>query len=532
MANALEFDVVVIGSGFAGLSTALAARAAALSVAVLEKDNLVGGGSAWSQGAVWIGANSMAREAGLPDSPAAAARYLEVLSGGEGDPARMRAFVENGPAALDLFRSVGIPFVLTMASDHLYHMYGEEGGGVARGRTLEADPFDGSRLGRWRGRLQTPMDPNWRLPLVKALKARNHHEVQSVIREAEEKDLMSWGAGLIAHFLHHLIESGASVATGTAAASLIVDNGQVAGVTSRDGRAFMGRCGVVIATGGYDSNPAMARELEGLPDFQSVFPDSITGDGLRLGVSVGGAIAKIGNSLLVQLADSDPSLPGNAGSRQVATTEVTRPHGIVVNRFGRRFGDETSFQTLAPALRAYDPIARVHANLPCWLIFDQQFADKFGYGAGYGGGKVGEVPDRIPRAGDLATLAGSVGIDPAGLVNAVARFNENSERGEDPEFGRGTSVWSVLAGTPCLGPISKPPFYAARLRPFAMSSAGLRVDDRARVQTWDGVTIEGLYAVGNAAVHSEYGVGYQAGISLGSAMTFGYLAARDMRQDA
>src|SRR5260221_9230623 len=98
-----EYDVIVVGSGAGGLGTALAAAAAGLSVAVLEKDRLIGGGTALSAGGLWAGCNHLQRAAGIADSRQAVLDYLNFVRGGASDPAPVQAFVDPAPAALDPF---------------------------------------------------------------------------------------------------------------------------------------------------------------------------------------------------------------------------------------------------------------------------------------------------------------------------------------------------------------------------------------------------------------------------------------------
>jgi 3-oxosteroid 1-dehydrogenase len=525
-----DVDVVVIGSGLGGLATALAAKVLGLTPTVLEKEDCVGGGTAWSMGAVWVGANDVARAAGIFDSLAAVSSYMEVVAGREGVPERINAFIHNASPALNLFRANGIPFeIIREAGDHLY---GQAPGSVPHGRTLETPAFDGHELGPWRQRLNTPRGSGWRLSLARTLAARDRDELQKLIQHAAAQDDLCCGVGLIAHFLHQLASRGIRIQTGTAALSLIKEGGRVIGVEAGNGQRFFGRRGIVIATGGYESNEALVAQFEGLPEHRSMFGEYIRGDGLKLGTAVGAGVARIHDSLMIMLGDHDPQVAGNSGFRTISNTELPNPHGIVVNRLGRRFGDESSFQKLAAALRDYDSSARCHVNLPCWLVFDQQYVDKFGYG----GHPPGRVSDWALRAHDLPSLARRAGIDADGLVATAARFNAYADRGSDPEYGRGNTVWSLIklrgqGRNPSLGTLAVAPFYAVRLHPSAMCSAGLRADEHARVQDWDGAVIPGLYAVGNAAVHSEYGIGYQAGHSLASAMTFGFLAAQHIHRE-
>jgi 3-oxosteroid 1-dehydrogenase len=122
------------------------------------------------------------------------------------------------------------------------------------------------------------------------------------------------------------------------------------------------------------------------------------------------------------------------------------------------------------------------------------------------------------------------------LQTTVARFNEFARTGVDEDFHRRQKRWFVDSprrhGNPqnrSLGSIEKAPFCGLRLHPSASASAGLLANHHAQVIHQRHRPIPGLYAVDNAAAQTEYGVGYQAGHSLTSGMTFGYLAAMHMR---
>jgi 3-oxosteroid 1-dehydrogenase len=296
----------------------------------------------------------------------------------------------------------------------------------------------------------------------------------------------------------------------------------------------------MLACGAYESNAAMTAAYEGLPGWLSMFPPSIDGDGIVMAAEIGARTRTIHNNLALFLGFN---IPGNHPGepplfRIVGISEMFCPHTMVVNRDGRRFADETYFQAMAPHLRRYDVKMRRHANLPCFLIFDQQYADGFSFVDAPRGS---EIPSWVSRADSVDGLAAKLGIDPVGLAATVERFNDFARRGADDDFARGTAAWSLAKKdqwkptraderyvNPSLGTLRIPPFYGVELHPSAFASAGLVTDAGAQVINQRGAPIAGLYAAGNNAAHTEYGVGYQAGFSLGSAMTFGYLAARQM----
>jgi succinate dehydrogenase/fumarate reductase flavoprotein subunit len=141
----------------------------------------------------------------------------------------------------------------------------------------------------------------------------------------------------------------------------------------------------------------------------------------------------------------------------------------------------------------------------------------------------------LKKGRTLAELAEVCGIDPRGLEETIAEFNDHARRGLDPRFGRGSTPFNRYGGDPTVGPnpslapVETGPFYAVRIVPGSFGTfAGLATDARARVLNHDDRPVAGLYAVGNDQV-SVMGGHYPAGgINIGPAMAFGYVAGRDL----
>ena len=204
---------------------------------------------------------------------------------------------------------------------------------------------------------------------------------------------------------------------------------------------------------------------------------------------------------------------------------------MVVNRYGKRLADETFFQGIVPALRHLDPMRHEYPNLPAFLIFDSQYLKRFSF-ANRPVGR--EVPKTVPRAATLRELAQQLGIDGEALATTAERFNGFARSGIDPDFHRGENQWKLASAkaprgvNASLGTIEEPPFYGVVLHPTGSASVGLLADSNGQVIHQRRRPIPGLYASGNVAATTEHGVGYQAGLSLASAMTFSYLAVRHM----
>jgi 3-oxosteroid 1-dehydrogenase len=536
------FDVVIVGSGMAGVATALAAREAGLRPVLIEKADKLGGGTSFSMGGIWIGNNHLAQAAGYADSRDDVLAYMRFVAAAEADDERLVAYADRGPEALKFFEDCGIRFRISRGLTD--HYFGVAPGSVAEGRCLNTDFIAATELGDWQDAILAPRDTPIEVNSEELFKwggiANIDNWPKDIVEDRRRRKIRTRGVGVITHFVSQLLKRQVVIRTGMKAEGLMVEAGRVVGVRTEDGRSIAGMRGVMLACGAYESNPAMADAFEGLPGWLSMFPPSIEGDGIVMAAEIGARTRTIHNNLALFLGFNIPGKHAGEAPlfRIVGISEMFCPHTIVVNGAGQRFADETYFQAMAPSLRKYDVKTRRHANLPCYLVFDQQYADGFSFiDAPRGSG----IPAWVARADRIDELAGLLRIDAAGLTETIARFNGFARKGADDDFARGTAAWSLAKKdqwkptraderyvNPSLGTLRIPPFYGVELHPSAFASAGLVTNSRAQVINHRDMPIPGLYAAGNNAVHTEYGVGYQAGFSLGSAMTFGYLAARDM----
>lgn len=515
-------EVVILGGGCAGLFTAIAARRQGLSCLVLETNKTLGGGTAISSGLLWVGANHLA-----PDDTAEDARaYLTHVAAGSGDPARMAAFLATAPEALRVFEAAGLSFRVSPRMDH----FGMAPGARAGGRIIETPPVDAAILGAWADRVAVPVGPLHRLGATELgrLGGANSQAAwdAALALERDRPSQRGLGAGLMVWLVATALQHGAELRTETRARELIMEGGRAAGIVTEAGERITARRAVVLATGGYESNPALVGRYESVPGWQSMFPLSLQGDAMVMAQEQGAALHVVANNQSLFLGFRNPEEAPDL-CRLSGTQELTARHTIVVNRHGRRFADESFFQAVAPALREFDPGLAEQANLPAFLVFDSQY----GRAESFGGRPPGApIPQWVPRADTLAGLAAQLGIAADGLAATIARFNADARAGHDGEYRRGETPWGLGRLNPAatLAPIEKPPFYGIRVHPTAISSAGLLADASARVIHVRGHAIPGLYAVGNAAARTETGGGYQTGYSLASGMTFGLIAARDI----
>ncbi len=546
-----EFDFVVAGSGAAGMTAALTAALHGLSVVVLEKTEYFGGSTARSGGGVWIPGNSVLRKAGIADTPDQARAYLAHV-GGESAPERLRAaYLEHGPAMLDLvlahapLRFAWVPGY----SDY----YPEAPGGKPGGRSVEPVPFDGRVLGPELGHLRPPYLPapagitvtqaNYRWMCLgtshpRAIWTTVRVTGRMIVTRVTGRRLLSMGQALAAGLRAGLTKAAVPVWLSTEMTGLQVEDGRVTGVrVTRDGQPLLVRAnrGVLLASGGFERNDEMRRRYQREPVATewTVGSPGNTGDGITAGEDAGGVLE------LMDEAWWGPSIPLASGP-VFCLAERSLPGSIFVNAAGERFVNEAA--PYVDAVHAlYDKHTDDNPHIPCWLITDQRYRNRYVFTG---------IPPRKPlprrwyragvvfRADSLAELAGQIGVSADGLAKTVQKFNEFARAGKDADFGRGDSAYDRYYGDPnCrpnpnLAPLAKPPFYAVRIVPGDLGTkGGLRTDDRARVVRSEGTVIAGLYAAGNTSA-LVMGRSYAGpGATIGPAMTFGYLAALDAAAD-
>jgi 3-oxosteroid 1-dehydrogenase len=534
-----SYDVVILGSGIAGLAGALAAHEFGLQSVILEKAASIGGATVHSYGLIWVGQNHLAQAAGCSDSRDEVLAYMRFLGGGNVDDDRLTAFVDWSPEAMRFFERCGVRFrVVRGVTDHYYD---RAPGSHAFGRSVETDLISGFELGDWRERVAVPHDVPCFVTAEEQIAWGGvnsaPHWNAALVQQRNRQDMRGKGLGLVCQFLRAVLHRGVTVLTNQNVRRLAVDNGRVTGVILGSGEFIGARNGVVLATGGYGANPEMSWRFEQLPGFahesSGLMPASLTGDGLVLGAEIGGILHKVENSLRVMLSYTLP--PERAGGMATCVyagiVELCSPHTLLVNKYGHRFADETFFQGIVPQLRLFDPGRHEFPNLPAYLIFDAQYLRKYSFANRPVGA---EVPDAVLRAGTLPELAARLGIDGDELEKTVHRFNGFVEAGVDHDFHRGENRWRLASATTgrggnnSLGTVEQPPFYGIELHPAGGSSVGLLTDASGRVIHQRRYPIPGLYVSGNTAAATEQGIGYQAGLSLAAAMTFSYLAVRHM----
>ena len=553
------FDVIVAGSGAGGLTAALCARQLGLSSVVIEKADVYGGTTAVSGGGIWIPCNDQMGSAGFQDSDAEALTYLKHLIGPEVPASKLEAYVRNAREMVRfLDRDLGVRFrVVPKYPDY----YPDKPGGKEGARSMQpavvdarelGDEFDRQRPGfgstKVFGRIS--MDqveahklfaraPGWLWLTLKLF--WNYFTDFSWRRKTPRDRRLTMGEALVASLRLAMLRRNVPLLLGTKLESLITEQGRVVGVVAtQNGKSLKlgARKGVVIATGGFESSQELREKYLPKPTQAAwtAAPRGNEGDGLKAGLAVGAATG------FMNLTWGAPTvvIPGAASSTAVFV-ERSLPGCVVVNRQGRRFGNEA-----APYTEFVNAVYADHAkgggSVPCWLIFDARFRKSYPCGPLM---PSNIAPDhKLPKewadnvyykADSLDALAAKIGVDAKGLSQTVAKMNEYAKTGVDAEFNKGGNAFDryyadpKVSPNPCLAPIVDAPFYAVKLHPGEIGTkGGLVTDESARVLRADGSVIAGLYAVGNcsAAVMGKTYAG--AGATLGPAMTFAYLAARDL----
>ncbi|MFI1027518.1 3-oxosteroid 1-dehydrogenase [Streptomyces sp. NPDC020951] len=541
------YDVVVIGSGAAGMTAALTAAKRQLTCVVVEKAPTFGGSAARSGAGIWIPNNSVILAAGVPDTPAKAAAYLAAVVGADVPADRQAAFLAHGPAMLS-FVMANSPLRFRWMEGYSDY-YPELSGGLPGGRSIEPDQLDGNLLGAELARLNPPylevpagmvvFSADYKWLALAAVSLKGAAVATECLARGTKAALLgqkplTMGQSLAAGLRAGLLAAQVPVWLNTPLTDLFVEGGVVAGaVVTRNGVPGLVRArrGVVVGSGGFEHNAAMRAQYQRQPigTEWTVGAKENTGDGIRAGQRAGGALA------LMDDAWWGPAIP-LPGDPYFCLAERTLPGGLLVNQAGARFVNEAApYSDVVHTMYDRNPTA---PDIPAWLVVDQNYrnrylfkdvaptfvfpADWYSSGAAH-------------KAWTLDALAASIGVPAAALRASVDRFNTLALQGRDTDFQRGDSAYdhyytdpSVLPNS-CLAPLWLPPFHAFRIVPGDLGTkGGLRTDARARVLRADGSVVPGLYAAGNASAavmgHSYAG----AGSTIGPAMTFGYIAALDL----
>ena len=551
-----EVDVLVVGSGAGGMIAALVAASNHADVLIVEKDKLWGGTSATSGAGIWIPGSDQARAAGFEDDLDEAFRYVRGLSAANVPDENIRAFVDNAAPMLR-WLTANTTVVYNAVPYPDYHA--EDPGGSPQGfRTHLPDMLDGRPLG---DDLKTQRFPspaaslfgylNWTFAETYQILYRYKGWLKQLginmarywfdwpFRLTSRKDRrLTLGNALTGGLRMALNEQKVPLWLESPLVELVSDDARVTGViiSHRGSQMRIGaRKGVILAAGGFDKSQSMRdADMPLYPVAQySGGVTSNTGDSIRAGEAAGAG------TMNMQSAWAAPVfyVPGEDRGR-LSTIERALPGSIMVNQSGERYLNEAASYHVTG-----QKMARRHRDhgdaSPTWIVFDYRYRHLYPVGPLYplipDWLQSGAVKTILKRGRSIPELAVQMGVDPARLAATVARFNEHAAKGDDPDFHRGEATYDKMYGdprqqpNPCLRALTDAPFYAMPIYPGDIgTNGGLTTNASAQVTDANGKPIAGLYAVGNNAA-SAMGESYPgAGVTIGPAMTFGYVAAREL----
>lgn len=555
----IRCDVLVVGSGAAGMATALRAAHDGLNVIVAEKSPHFGGTAALSAGWAWVPGNPKGAAA-TADTRAEVEEYLRALAPETYNEAGVAGFLDTVPEAINFFEDhTDVVFSYPeKAPDYQMDLPGARLGG----RAILPSDADVRMLGERRRELQPYLSsytvfgymPQVGPDMTTILKA--NQSVKAFTYTAS-KLLRTWadtalfrqplkrtnGSALMTRMVASALEAGVRVWTSTPVVDLITDDdGAVTGAVLGGRRAgrVQARLGVVLAGGGFSGDAELRRQYfphdrNGGEHFTPT--QGHDGSSARMAMKAGGRI----NTEVSSVGSWAPVTVFKhlrTGTQRLFPhlRQIGLPGMITVDRHGKRFGNEAlSYHDFGGQM-----LARMKGedSVYAWIVGDRKLMDK--YGIGYA------KPWPIPRSffykvgylvkgGTVDELARKIGVDAAGLKATIERFNRDAVAGEDTEFGRGSTAYNHFRGdmehqpNPNLAPLDKGPFFAAKVRMGDLGTfAGIDVDNHHAVIRADGARVPGLYSVGAAAV-SVFGGGYPGyGSHIGPALVFGYRMGRDI----
>lgn len=435
-----EADIVIVGSGFAGLAAAIIAHDAGAKVIVLEKMPTHGGNSIIDGGqmAAWTSKIRKLRTDLQEDSPDL--MYQDMMKAGHNLNWRdlVKTVADGSPGALNWLVDLGVVFPPELII---------QAGGHSRARTHQTENISGSDIIKVLYRATQER----RIPLLL------QHQVTGIVRE---KTL----------------------------------DGRVLGMrvkTKGKTLYFKFKKAGILASGGYSRDVKMrTKEVPYLTaDWLSTNQPGATGEAIRAAQDIKAATMQMDRIQLYPFADPNTGILDKPG-----LIPFTSPaFAIYVWKNGKRFISE-----LAPREAIANHEAFVLREKPTWTIFDEaswpNFTKKEVLTSGIEKG-------RIFRSDTVESLAKSAGIDPAGLVETVNRYNSFVDAGADKDFGK--PVFRAK--------IEKPPFYAVPQWPaIHHTMGGLQINTKGQVLDREGEVIPGLYAAG------EVSGGVHGGDRLGS----------------
>lgn len=529
-----ELDVLVLGSGCAGMTAALVAADGGALVGVVEKHDKLGGTTAAGGGVMWAPNNHLMGQRGFTDSEEAAAEYIRAATKGKLSDEEIAWYIENSAeAVLFLDEKTRVDYAPLNRPD--YHR--EWPGSTEGGRGLDHKPFDPSVVP---GLVEAVRQPTY-LPLI-TMDERDHLHGAApdpqLLKDRANQGVRTMGGALSSAMIASAWDAGIRIAAGTAASSLqrsesgwevlLIDASLQSTITAKH---------VVIASGGFEWSKELTSTLLKFP-ITPISAPSNTGDGLKLGIGVGAAFTETTDIWGVPVITAHGAEYDGQQSGRMGNVEATLPGSIVVNKLGKRFVNEAlNYHDFSRVFANIDPEESDFANIPAYLVMDSSFTSKYPVAGNPTFTSGAEAPAWMVQADTVEELAGKLGVDAAGLLRTVSRFNDDARTGVDSEFGRGATEQDRHLGdpantpNPCLAPLESGPFYAIELHPGVLGTAGgLQTDLDGEVLGWDGLPLGGLYAAGNCSATVFKDAYPGGGATIGSAITRAYAVGKHISQ--
>jgi succinate dehydrogenase/fumarate reductase flavoprotein subunit len=550
-----EVDLLVVGAGAAGMTTALVAALEGLKPLLVEKSAQVGGTMSTSAGTIWIPGNRPSREAGFNDTAQAAATYMDLLIGSADTEGMRSAYLASGPMMLEyLHEKTDVRFV----PSGKHPDYRDMPGAAVTGRALAPAMFDGRLLGKDFERVRPPIPEFMVLGGMMAGK----DDIPRLINRFRSVGNFFYAGGLFLRYVTDRLRysRGTRVVMGNALAArlfyslkknkvpvlfeshvqeLVQQGDRIAGALVRANGKLLrigARKGVVIATGGYGHNARLRRQFMPRPTPPyTVACQANTGDGIELGLRHGGTVQPEtqGPGAFWTPVSVTRRADGSQGVFPHLSLDRAKPGLIAVNGAAQRFVNEAaSYHDFVEGMYASH---KTVTTLPAYLICEASFVARYGLGAIHPGTtdlRKAEREGYLVTAPTLEALATKLKLDPRALADTVSRYNTLARAGKDTDFGRGDTELNRFNGdpaqkpNPCLRPIENGPFVGLAVWPAEIgTSTGLVTNADGQVLDTQRRPIAGLYACGNDMASVMSGSYPGPGTTLGPALTFGWRVA-------
>jgi len=462
-----EVNFLIAGGGVAGCSAAIAASdAGEKSILILEKMPYPGGAGLLSSGTVMAAGTDIQKAAGIKDSTDLWYKDTMKTSNNGVNPTLARKLIDNALDTYHFLQGLGLKW-------------------------SNVDPLPGYTVDR------CYREPNGGAKLMKALTGEVRKRKVPIMLETKATKIYVDNCGLS------------------------FPQGEVVGVECVGGKGKVMNIKVkkafLIATGDFAANAAY---IEGhFPELKGaifVGHPGNAGDGIRMAQKIGADITGYspeGHPHCVEVSPGKYTL-------WCRYDLLARSGLILVNKAGKRFCDEIVKGHYTPLL---PEVQKQNNQFVC--VFDDAMAKSIAanprLATNFRGqqnlflkGIKGEGT-LVKKAGTLEELAGKLGIDPAGLKQTIAAYNEAAAKKADPDF-RKDGKYMIAFNTP--------PFYGWNgLVGIVMTMGGLRIDDESHVLDPDMQIIPRLYAAGHTTGGYTNSVGYRSGWHLTNAITFGRL---------